>query len=222
MLRDEHVLGGRCVVWNLGHLCSELLQAMPGKPTVITRKAHCKPVKPWPNGPDGVIGRELTPHGKQHVLRDIRKNSRWNAAGSQDPRNETGLRPADGREERAILVRQVHRTAAGVKMLNAGACRVSWYGEVFDLTPTNWTWTPMGSGQFASAGRPNVSYVKNPRYYNDLYFPVFPADDPNNLLTYGLMPYVPACYTRSPLLTGTGSWYCWIDLGGPGGSAGCN
>jgi hypothetical protein len=94
MLRDDHVLGGGRVVRKIGDLFSELFPAVPGKPTVITRKA----VQPRANRPGHVIVRELPPHGKQHVLRDIRKISRSNAVRFQNLRHETGLRPADGRE----------------------------------------------------------------------------------------------------------------------------
>jgi hypothetical protein len=89
MLHDDDVLGGRHVLRNVGDLFSELFSAVPGKPTVITREAHRKAVQPWANRSGRVIVRELTPDGKQHVLRNIRKRLRWNTAGLQDPHNET-------------------------------------------------------------------------------------------------------------------------------------
>src|SRR5262245_41938262 len=100
MLRDEHVLGGWRVVRNIGDLIDERFQAVPGKLAVSTREACREAVQPWANGTGHVIVRELTPHGKQHVLRDIRESMRWNAAGLQYSHHETGLRPADGREKR--------------------------------------------------------------------------------------------------------------------------
>jgi hypothetical protein len=96
MLHDDHVLGGRHVLRNVGDLFNELFSVVPRKPAVITREPHRKAVQPWANGSGRVIVRETTPYGKQHVLRDIRESLRGNTAGFQDAHNETGLRPADG------------------------------------------------------------------------------------------------------------------------------
>jgi hypothetical protein len=116
-----------------------------------------------------------------------------------------------------------HYPANLFKMLNGGACRAAWYGEVFDPTPTAWTWNDMGSGQFASVGYPNAAYVRNPRYFDLFYKPWYPIIDTDDAW---LKPYVPACYTRSPLFTGFPPWAPSdriIYIGGPGGGAvGCN
>jgi hypothetical protein len=113
-----------------------------------------------------------------------------------------------------------HYPASLFKMLNGGACRAAWYGEVFDPTPTTWTSNDMGSGQFASAGYPKAAYVRNPRYFDLFYKPWYPALDTDDMW---LKPYVAACYTRSLLLTGATPWDRVIYLGGPGGgAAGCN
>jgi hypothetical protein len=44
------------------------------------------------------------------------------------------------------------------------ACEVDWYGEVADRTPGDWTWTDMGSGQFAEKGAGQASYFRDPSY----------------------------------------------------------
>jgi hypothetical protein len=80
----------------------------------------------------------------------------------------------------------------------------------------------MGSGQPASAGFGNASYVKNPRFFNLSYAEYFPGDDANDLKKYGLLPQVDACYTRSPLFIAAAPWYRYFYLGGPGFGPGCN
>ena len=52
-----------------------------------------------------------------------------------------------------------HYPAKLFKMLNGAGCQSSWYGEVYDPTPTDWTWTDMGSGQFPAAG---YGYASSP------------------------------------------------------------
>jgi hypothetical protein len=102
-------------------------------------------------------------------------------------------------------------------LINNVADEALWYGEVYDPTPTNWTWTDMGSGLFASAGYPNVSYFRNPYY-------VVPSGDsywPDGAL--GVGPSAAACYTRSVLFAGAPPSDRYFHLGGPGGEApGCD
>lgn len=53
------------------------------------------------------------------------------------------------------------------KLLNGGACRTLWYGEVARKKPataTAWPKTEMGSGNFAAEGLLKAAYVRNPRY----------------------------------------------------------
>jgi hypothetical protein len=95
--------------------------------------------------------------------------------------------------------------AALFTTLNGGACRASWYGEVFrnDLTSAPKTW--MGSGKFVEVGQPNVAYVRNPMFYNFSWGALEPQDD------LYMTPYAPLCYDRSGLWTGV------FLLSGPGG-----
>jgi len=63
------------------------------------------------------------------------------------------------------------------KQLNGGACRTQWYGEVARWKPATakgWSKTEMGSGKFAAEGLLNAAYVRNPRYYDSLWFGVEP------------------------------------------------
>jgi hypothetical protein len=97
-------------------------------------------------------------------------------------------------------------------MLNGGACKSSWYGEVLRGNPNdqNSTKTEMGSGRFPEVGIPNVAYVRNPRYYDLFGFPVEPQDD------WHMTPYEPLCYGRTPL------WDGILIISGPGGyNPGC-
>lgn len=92
-------------------------------------------------------------------------------------------------------------------MLNTGACKSSWYGEVFRKNVNN----PdainieMGSGKFPEAGIPNVAYMRNPRYHDYFGTPLEPQDD------FHMVPYAPLCYGRSPLTNNI------LIVGGPGG-----
>jgi hypothetical protein len=101
-------------------------------------------------------------------------------------------------------------------LINTKACDVSWYGEVFDKTPTDWTETDMGSGEFAAKGFGYASYVENMTYYDT-------SGAANAPSTFGTMgPTDPACYTKSDVLLdslGVPYFLC----GGPGGDAtGCD
>jgi len=91
-------------------------------------------------------------------------------------------------------------------MLNTGACKSSWYGEVFNPYPNQGAVkTEMGSGKYPEIGIPNVAYVRNPRYHNYFGTSLLPQDD------YHMVPYAPLCYGRAPLTNGI------LILSGPGG-----
>lgn len=111
-----------------------------------------------------------------------------------------------------------HYPANLFTMLNKASCWSSWYGEVYDPSPANWTWTDMGSGEFDTAGYGYASYVRNPIWRDLLSSPQPPLD------AFSSGPFVPACYRRSALLmTPEDSWTRFFYLGGPGGGApGCD
>jgi Neprosin len=67
----------------------------------------------------------------------------------------------------------------------------------------------MGSGRFADAGPGYAAYVRNPKYYDGLWFGEVPIDDRSTVMR----PYEPLCYSRSALENG--GFY----FGGPGGNA---
>jgi hypothetical protein len=101
-------------------------------------------------------------------------------------------------------------------LINFQGCEAQWYGEVYDPTPSDWTWTDMGSGYFASAGYAWASHVRNP-YYVTSSVPTW-LDAPSDM-----EPTINACYTDSGLLYGALPWERYFHLGGPGGNgAGCD
>lgn len=97
------------------------------------------------------------------------------------------------------------------------SCQAAWYGEVFDPTPTDWTSTDMGSGQFPSTGYGSAAYVRLPVYYDTSNVPT----SPNAAAPY-MTPYDTSCYDRTqliPNMIGEPTFF----LGGSGGDApGCN
>lgn len=100
--------------------------------------------------------------------------------------------------------------ASSFSMLNGGACRSAWYGEVYNDTPGTTIKTEMGSGKFAEAGVLNAAYVRSPKYYDLSWYGDDPEDD------FHMAPYETLCYDRSPLAEGL------FLLGGPGGkNLGC-
>jgi hypothetical protein len=102
-------------------------------------------------------------------------------------------------------------------LINASAAQVFWYGEVYNPTPTNWTWTDMGSGLFASTGYGNAASFRNPYYTT----PSGSASWADGALNVG--PNASACYTKSVLYAGSSPWDRYFYLGGPGGEAsGCD
>jgi hypothetical protein len=114
-------------------------------------------------------------------------------------------------------------------MLNGGACRSAWYGEVAKITQAsakNPTWTPgwnmtMGSGEFAEAGLLNAAHVRDPRYYDLTWAGVPATEDPP--FSLAAKPNKPQCYTRSELTHIPAPWdSSFMFLGGPGGkNPGC-
>jgi hypothetical protein len=102
-------------------------------------------------------------------------------------------------------------------LIPSSGCRAQWYGEVFDPTPTDWTWTNMGSGLFSSGGFGSAAYVMTPYYTAPSGINYWP----DGALNAG--PVDAACYTKSSLLTGGPGQERYFFLGGPGGDAvGCN
>lgn len=102
-------------------------------------------------------------------------------------------------------------------MLNKGACRSAWYGEVLNRKQNEAVLSEMGSGQFAEAGVFAAAYVRNPRYVDLSGFGVEPKDE------YSMIPYEPLCYNRSVLTyVGAPTYSSMMLLGGPGGkNLGC-
>jgi Neprosin len=100
-------------------------------------------------------------------------------------------------------------------ILNGGACMSSWYGEVFNRHPEmGAVKTEMGSGKFANAGRPDVAYVRSPKYFDPSWFSMEPEDMMYSTWT---RPYEPSCYTRSTLDLDPVSGSRIFSFGGSGG-----
>jgi Neprosin len=99
-------------------------------------------------------------------------------------------------------------------ILNGGACSSYWYGEVFNPHPDKAVQTEMGSGQFASTGRPNVAYVRSPKFFDPSWLSVEPEDVPK---ATWMSPYEITCYTRSTLDPDPVSYGHIFTFGGPGG-----
>lgn len=102
-------------------------------------------------------------------------------------------------------------------MLSISACESTWYGEVYDPTPADWTWTDMGSGLFADQEWRLASYVRGISF-KDIWGTKHWVDFP-----FEMSPVDPACYTKTSLKTDPAPWERYFYLGGPGGdAAGCN
>jgi Neprosin len=92
--------------------------------------------------------------------------------------------------------------------LNGKACVSAWYSEALRRYPSQGAVkTEMGSGRFPGAGPSHVAYVRNPLYYDLLWFGVEPSDDEGLWMD----PYEPTCYKRAAMENRV------IFLGGPGG-----
>jgi len=101
-------------------------------------------------------------------------------------------------------------------MLNGGACRTHFYGEVArwkPAAPTGWVKTEMGSGKFPEAGNLSAAYVRNPRYYDSLWLSKNAENAPITKLATK-----PKCYNQSELGPGTIPGERVFYLGGPGGN----
>jgi hypothetical protein len=110
-------------------------------------------------------------------------------------------------------------------LMSSSACEAIWYGEVADRTPTDWTWTDMGSGQFGDVnGFGQAAYFRSP-YYLDADGVFHWLEDVGAPNIGPVEPHDPACYTMSKMSISNGdaSWGRYFYLGGPGGDApGCD
>jgi hypothetical protein len=106
-----------------------------------------------------------------------------------------------------------HYPAELFDVMNGWACEAAWYGEIYDPTPTDWTWTDMGSGGFDAAGYGYAAYVRNPMYRDISYAGWYPDG------TFYMPQKDDACYTRSAVTTSAAPWNSFFYLGGPGGDA---
>lgn len=98
------------------------------------------------------------------------------------------------------------------KLLNGGACRAAWYGEVLNKKPEGAVLSEMGSGQFAEAGVFKAAYVRNPKYVDGSGFSIEPKEE------YSMVPYESLCYNRTALsYAGAPTYSSFMLLGGPGG-----
>jgi hypothetical protein len=98
------------------------------------------------------------------------------------------------------------------KILNGPACMSAWYGEAARRKPASaigWAKTEMGSAQFPVAGLLNAAYVRNPKYYDTLWFGLDAKVD----LIMGPI-YEPSCYRWMEVYWGANRF---VLLGGPGG-----
>lgn len=99
-------------------------------------------------------------------------------------------------------------------MLNKSACRSAWYGEVYrDKTNLGPGTTEMGSGNFADAGLFAAAHVRNPKYYDLVWF----SAGPDSKLS--ITPMMSKCYSRSDLIDIGPPWdSVFLFLGGSGGT----
>jgi hypothetical protein len=105
-------------------------------------------------------------------------------------------------------------------MLNGGACRSAWYGEVArailpQAPAAGWPKIEMGSGEFAETGLLNAAHVRDPQYYDLTWAGVPTTEDPP--FSDALTPNEPLCYNRSALTHIPAPWdSTFMFLGGPG------
>ncbi|UQA59495.1 neprosin family prolyl endopeptidase [Polyangium aurulentum] len=108
-------------------------------------------------------------------------------------------------------------------LMSTSACAVEWYGEVYDPTPADWTWSDMGSGQFGdSNGWQQAAYFRSPYYLDEVG--ILHMVDDTAVAAY-VRPSDPACYTVSSLHINNNdpTWQRYFFAGGPGGDApGCD
>jgi len=91
------------------------------------------------------------------------------------------------------------------------ACTANYYGEVYDPTPSPWTWTDMGSGYFPVSGIGKAAHMRNPYYV----LPDGTATWLTNAAAY-FGPNFPECYQQSSVFSGAAPWNAYFLLGGSG------
>jgi hypothetical protein len=92
-------------------------------------------------------------------------------------------------------------------MLNGGACGSAWYAEAYK--PPDKPGVPalkgeieMGSGLHGSAGALRAAYVRNPKYYEPIFWSGLEPKDDSVTKTMWMSPYNPECYSRTDLTNG--------------------
>jgi len=101
-------------------------------------------------------------------------------------------------------------------LMHYQGCKSLWYGEVYDPTPTSWTFTDMGSGYWPLYGNKWAAHVRNPYYGygSSTYWP----DGASKMV-----PQDSLCYSNTAMTWGASPWDRYFFLGGPGGDAfGCD
>ena len=100
--------------------------------------------------------------------------------------------------------------------LSGGACRTTWYGEVYQDTKAK-VKTEMGSGRFAEKRRPSAAYVRTPSYYDLSWLWMAPQK------LFVMEPAVSTCYSQTPLEPDVLPFDNIFFLGGPGeNDTGCH
>jgi hypothetical protein len=104
-------------------------------------------------------------------------------------------------------------------------CQATWYGEVFDPTPTDWTTDDMGGGAFASSGWAQAGFIRRPFWCNNSALTSCPYPDttgtnPPVTPAFAVGPVDNACYTTGSIANGGANWERYFYMGGPGGLAG--
>lgn len=84
-------------------------------------------------------------------------------------------------------------SAGRFTMLNQNGCATAWYAEVYNEFPGKANFSQMGSGMFADAGLMKAAHIRNPRFYDMLWFTIEAKDG------VFMIPNNPLCYTKSPL-----------------------
>ena len=97
------------------------------------------------------------------------------------------------------------------KLLDKGACRAHWYEEIYDGTPTNWTTTDMGSGEYAEAGPNKADYIRRMMYLD----PFWLAHEVDKTMGTPSEPNESNCYSRSKTENDPFAGY-YFFCGGPG------
>jgi hypothetical protein len=110
-------------------------------------------------------------------------------------------------------------------LIEKQACRAMWYGEVYanskqlDKEGRPWTWTDMGSGEFAEKGWTKAAYFRDPSYLSPAGTWSWPDSDPKTVADMPPPLYNPGCYTKTPLQPGPAPGQRFFYVGGPGAPA---